>query len=223
MLHYFRTILAKVKVKLQEADGIQLGNVEIKIFTLFRKVAYNHAKVKESPPYKMGLLVNLNFHNEPGTCGIFAIDIKHGIAVKLCFAKLLAIHNANILNRTSQLFGEKRIEQEQKPFRALLVSKSFLESEVQSKRSELRMLDRFNRAGFASFTHGHNTSFKGDKVNGPRILYKKSGSYAVCNSLNIEKLHRTVQPPRSAFPGTANGINTGNNNCQNQNNQDLNN
>jgi hypothetical protein len=132
----------------------------------------------------MLLLVNLNFYNEPGTCGILAINIEYGFSVEPCFSKQFVTDNAHILNRTSQLLGEKRIEQEQKPFRALLFGKGFFESEVQSKRSKLRV---FNGAGRASFTHGHNTSFKGDKVNGNRILYKKSDSYAVCNSLDIEK------------------------------------
>jgi hypothetical protein len=184
MLHHFRTALAKIKVKIKETDRIKLGNVEVIFFALLRKISYNHAKVVESPPYEMLLLLNLNFHYEPGASGIFAIYIEYGVAVKPCFAKLLAIHNADILNGVSQLLSKKCVEQEHKRFRALLVSKGFFESEVQSKRSELRM---FNVAGFASFTHGHNTSFKGDKVNGPRILYKKIGSYAVCNSLNIEK------------------------------------
>jgi hypothetical protein len=44
------------------------------------------------------------------------------------------------------------IEKEQKEFRALLVSKGFFESEVQSERSKLRVF----KAGFVSHCFRHN-------------------------------------------------------------------
>jgi hypothetical protein len=100
MLNNFRTILAKVKVKFQKTDGIEFGNIEVKAFTLLCKVAYNHAQVKESPAYEMLLLVNLNFHDKPSTCSIFAIDIKYGFAVKLCFPKLLIMLTSLIGHRS---------------------------------------------------------------------------------------------------------------------------
>jgi hypothetical protein len=89
-----------------------------------------------------------------------------------------------LANSDSDNFAKKRVEQKQKPFRAMLFGKGFFESEIQSGRSELWM---FNGASRASFTHGHNTSFKGDKVNEPRILYKKSAIMPYVTCSNIEK------------------------------------
>jgi hypothetical protein len=138
ILDYFRTALPKIKLKLQEANGIELGNIEIIVFPFHRKTAHNHTKVKESPFYKMLLPFNLNFHREPCTCGIFAINIKYGISIEPRFSKQFVVNVNNLFDRAFQLFGKKSIEKEQKEFRALLVSKCFLERRIQSKRSKLR-------------------------------------------------------------------------------------
>jgi hypothetical protein len=138
MLNYFRAGLPKVKVKIKKADGVELGNVEVVFLPLFRKVGYGHAKVVECSAYEMLLLVNLNFHNEPCTGGILAIDIKHRFTVELSFAKLLSAQYAHLFNGAFEPVGEECIEEEQKEFRASLVGESFFESEIQSERRKPR-------------------------------------------------------------------------------------
>ena len=86
----------------------------------------------------MFLLIDLNLHNEPCTCGIFAINIEYGVPVEPCSPKLLVVYNTYFLDRAFQLFGEESVEKKQKQFCALLVSKGLFEGEIQSERSKLR-------------------------------------------------------------------------------------
>jgi hypothetical protein len=171
MLDYFRAGLPKVKVKIKKADGVELWNVEVVLLSLLRKVGYGHAEVVESAAYEMFLLINLDFHNEPCACGIFAIDIKHSFAIELGFSKLLSAQYAHLFNRAFKPFGEKRVQKEQKEFRASLIGECFLESEIQSKRRELRKI--FNMTGRASFGNMHRTSFKGNAVGENKTVYNK--------------------------------------------------
>jgi hypothetical protein len=186
MLNYFRAGLAKVKVKIKKADGVELGNVEVILLPFLRKVCYGHAEIVECSAYEMFLLVNLDFHNEPCTCSILAIDIKHRFAVEPSFAKLFSAQYAHLFNGALQFFGEKCVEEEHKEFRASLVGESFFESEIQSERCELRKL--FNTAGRASLGYRHKTSFKGNAVRGNKTVYNKWRQYRRCNKeMNIEK------------------------------------
>jgi hypothetical protein len=179
VLHYFRTRLAEVKVKIQKADGVKLGNVEVVLLSFLCKVGYGHAEVVESPAYEMFLLINLDFHNEPCTGGILTIDIKHRFAVEFSFTELFATQYVHLFNGAFKPVGEKCVQKEQKEFRASLVGEGFLESEIQSKRSEPRKF--FNTTGRASFGHRHKTSFERNRVRGNRILYNKLRQCRRCN------------------------------------------
>ena len=128
ILNHLRAAIPKIKLRLQETDRIELGNIEIILFPFHRKTAYNYAKIKESPL----------FHNKPCACGIPAINIKHGIPIEPRFPKQFVVNIYYLFDRTFQLLGKKSIEQEQKQFRASLVSKCFFESGIQSERSKPR-------------------------------------------------------------------------------------
>jgi len=138
MLDYLRAAFPKVKVKFQEADGIEFGNVEVILFPFHRKTAYNHTKVKESPLYEMFLPFNLDFHHKPCAFGIPAMNIKNGISIEPRFSKQFVVNVDYLFDRAFQLLGEECIEKEQKEFRALLVGKCFFESRIQSERSKPR-------------------------------------------------------------------------------------
>jgi len=78
-----------------------------------------------------------------GWYGILALDVKHCPPVSLGFAKLGGVYDFDILYRFFENPFEECVEQEQKQVFALLVSKGFFEGEIQSERSELRVLEFF--------------------------------------------------------------------------------
>jgi hypothetical protein len=193
VLDYFICSLAKIQIKVQEAEGVNDRDIEIVgnflafafFLALLVKVHNGKAQIKESTLDEACLFLYLHLNNESGTCGILAVYVKHRSPAVPGFRLLNRLDDIHVNNRLFENLAEKRIEQEHKQFRALLVGKGFLECRVQSERSELWV---FNRAGNASFTCRHNTSFEGVQVNGPKISCKKIGSYAACSKgLNIGK------------------------------------
>jgi hypothetical protein len=198
MLDYFRAGRSKVKVKIQKADGVEFGNVEVVLLSLLRKVSYCHAKVVECSAYEMFLLINLDFHNEPCACGIFAIDIKHRFAVELSFTELLSAQYAHLFNWAFKPVGEECVQKEQKEFRASLIGECFLESEIQSERGELRKF--FNATGRASLGNRHKTSFEGNTIKGNKTVYNKWRRCHRCKNINIENPLRNGAKPCQAPP-----------------------
>jgi hypothetical protein len=154
MLHCFRAALAKVKVKFHKTYGIELGEIKVVILSLFRKVAYNHAKIEESPANEMLLPTYLNFHNEPISAFVLAKYIKDRTSVESCFSVHFVSGEFHLLDWAFELFRKKGVKQEQKQVFASLAGKGFLESEIQSERSEFVLL--VFEAGSASLDFRHN-------------------------------------------------------------------
>jgi hypothetical protein len=156
---------AEVKVKLQKADGVELGNVEVVFISFLRKAAYSHTEIVKSPAYEMLLLFYLDFHNESCTCGIFAIDVKHCIPVELSLSEQFTAYYAHLFDGCLQLFCEKGVEEEQKEFRSLLVSKGFFESGIQSKRSILGIFYATGTIASLLEFYRHTPPYKKDSYN----------------------------------------------------------
>jgi hypothetical protein len=142
-------VFPEIRVKVEETERMDYRNVVVVRdflppalhFPFLGKVGYRHAEVEEAPLDKVLLILYLHFNNEPCPTGILALYVKHGTPVSPCFANLDGVYYFDILYWFFENSLEESVEEEQKEFRASLVGEGFFESEVQSKRSELRMFE----------------------------------------------------------------------------------
>jgi hypothetical protein len=117
--------------------------------------------------------------------------IKHRPSFPFGFAKLDGVYDFHIHDRLFEDPFKKGIEHEYEQVFALLVCECFFEGEIKRERSEPGLRSGLG-IGNKRF-YGHNTSFKRDKVNGNRILYKKSAIMPYVTCLNIENSYGGVK------------------------------